>query len=67
MRAVSLRGQKARSADAPIPGVGDVWEKIYTTPALWHFHFVNSPMALELVNGRERIFPSTSGSHSAAT
>jgi uncharacterized RmlC-like cupin family protein len=28
--------------DAPIPGIGDVWEKIYTNPALWHFHFVNS-------------------------
>src|SRR5215467_1510838 len=35
--------------DAPIPRVGDIWEKIYTTPALWHFHFVKSPIALELV------------------
>ena len=42
--------------DAPIPGVGDIWEKIYTTPALWHFHFVKSPIALELIKGRERIF-----------
>lgn len=42
--------------EAPIPGVGDVWEKIYTTPALWHFHFVNSPIALDLVKGRERLF-----------
>lgn len=42
--------------DAPIPGIGDVWEKVYTTPALWHFHYVNSPIALELVKGRERIF-----------
>ena len=42
--------------EAPIPGVGDVWEKVYTTPALWHFHFVNSPVALELVKGRERLF-----------
>jgi pimeloyl-ACP methyl ester carboxylesterase len=42
--------------EAPIPGVGDVWEKIYTTPALWHFHFVNSPVALDLVKGRERLF-----------
>jgi len=48
--------KKLALLDAPIPGVGDVWEKIYTTPALWHFHFVNSPMALPLVNGRERIF-----------
>src|SRR5262249_22584917 len=42
--------------DAPIPGVGDIWQKIYTNPALWHFHFVNSPIALELVKGRERVF-----------
>jgi pimeloyl-ACP methyl ester carboxylesterase/uncharacterized RmlC-like cupin family protein len=48
--------KKLALLDAPIPGVGDVWEKIYTTPALWHFHFVNSPMALRLVNGRERVF-----------
>jgi pimeloyl-ACP methyl ester carboxylesterase/uncharacterized RmlC-like cupin family protein len=48
--------KKLALLDAPIPGVGDVWEKIYTNPALWHFHFVNSPMALELVNGRERVF-----------
>ncbi len=42
--------------EAPIPGIGDIWPKVYTTPALWHFHFVNSPIALELVKGRERIF-----------
>ena len=48
--------KKLALLDAPIPGVGDIWEKIYTTPALWHFHFVNSPVALELVNGRERVF-----------
>jgi pimeloyl-ACP methyl ester carboxylesterase len=48
--------KKLALLDAPIPGVGDVWEKIYTTPALSHFHFVNSPIALELVNGRERVF-----------
>lgn len=42
--------------EAPIPGVGDVWDKVYTTPALWHFHFVNSPIALQLVKGRERLF-----------
>src|SRR5262245_1687471 len=42
--------------EAPIPGIGDIWEKIYTTPALWHFHFVNSPIAPQLVKGRERIF-----------
>jgi pimeloyl-ACP methyl ester carboxylesterase len=32
------------------------WQKIYTTPALWHFHFVFSPIALDLVKGRERLF-----------
>jgi pimeloyl-ACP methyl ester carboxylesterase len=42
--------------EAPIPGVGDIWQKVYTTPALWHFHFVNSPVALDLVKGRERLF-----------
>ncbi len=42
--------------DAPIPGVGDAWEKIYTNPALWHFHFAFSPIALKLVQGRERTF-----------
>jgi pimeloyl-ACP methyl ester carboxylesterase len=48
--------EKLALLEAPIPGIGDVWEKIYTTPALWHFHFVNSPIALELVKGRERLF-----------
>ena len=48
--------KKLALMDAPIPGVGDIWEKVYTNPALWHFHFVNSPIAIELVNGRERIF-----------
>jgi pimeloyl-ACP methyl ester carboxylesterase/quercetin dioxygenase-like cupin family protein len=48
--------KKLALMDAPIPGVGDIWEKVYTNPALWHFHFVNSPTALELVTGRERVF-----------
>jgi len=42
--------------EAPLPGIEDVWQKVFTDPALWHFHFVNSPVALELVKGRERIF-----------
>lgn len=42
--------------EAPIPGIGDIWQKIYTSPALWHFHFVFSPVALDLVKGRERLF-----------
>jgi pimeloyl-ACP methyl ester carboxylesterase len=48
--------EKLALLEAPIPGVGDIWEKVYTTPMLWHFHFVNSPIALQLVKGRERIF-----------
>jgi pimeloyl-ACP methyl ester carboxylesterase len=48
--------EKLALLDAPIPGIGDVWEKIFTTPELWHFHYVTSPIALELVKGRERIF-----------
>jgi pimeloyl-ACP methyl ester carboxylesterase len=48
--------EKLALLDAPIPGIGDVWEKVYTNPALWHFHFVNSPIALKLVKGRERTF-----------
>lgn len=42
--------------EAPLPGIGDVWEKIYNDPRLWHFHFVDSQIALDLVKGRERIF-----------
>jgi pimeloyl-ACP methyl ester carboxylesterase len=48
--------EKLALLEAPIPGIGDVWKKVYTTPALWHFHFVNSPIALELVKRRERLF-----------
>ena len=48
--------EKLALLEAPIPGIGDIWEKVFTNPALWHFHFVNSPIALELVKGRERIF-----------
>jgi pimeloyl-ACP methyl ester carboxylesterase len=48
--------EKLALLEAPIPGIGDIWENIYTTPALWHFHFVDSPIALQLVKGRERIF-----------
>jgi pimeloyl-ACP methyl ester carboxylesterase len=48
--------QKLVLMDAPIPGIGDAWEKIYTNPTLWHFHFAFSPIALKLVQGRERTF-----------
>ncbi len=48
--------RKLALMDAPIPGVGDIWQSIYANPALWHFHFVSSPIALDLVKGRERLF-----------
>ena len=48
--------RKLALLEAPIPGIGDIWPKVYTTPALWHFHFVFSPVALDLVKGRERLF-----------
>lgn len=48
--------QKLALLDAPIPGIGDTWPKVFNNPALWHFHFPNSPIALKLVQGRERIF-----------
>lgn len=48
--------EKLALLEAPIPGIGDIWENVYTTPALWHFHFVNSPVALDLVKVREGIF-----------
>lgn len=48
--------EKLALLEAPIPGIGDVREKIYNDPRLWHFHFVDSQMSLDLVKGRERIF-----------
>jgi pimeloyl-ACP methyl ester carboxylesterase len=48
--------KKLALMDAPIPGIGDIWQSIYTNPALWHFHFVNSPVALDIVRGNERYF-----------
>jgi pimeloyl-ACP methyl ester carboxylesterase len=48
--------QKLVLMDAPIPGVGETWDRVYTNPALWHFHFAFSPIALRLVQGRERTF-----------
>jgi len=53
---IRRRLQKLVLMDAPLPGIGDAWEKIYNDPRLWHFHFVNSPIALKLVTGRERTF-----------
>ena len=48
--------EKLALLEAPIPGIGEIWPQIYTNPGLWHFHFVFSPIALDLVKGRERIF-----------
>lgn len=48
--------QKLALLEAPIPGIGEMWKDIYNNPALWHFHYVFSPIALDLVKGRERIF-----------
>lgn len=48
--------EKLALLEAPIPGIGEIWPQIYTNPVLWHFHFVFSPIALDLVKGRERIF-----------
>ncbi len=48
--------EKLALLEAPIPGIGDVWEKIYNDARLWHFHFVDSCFSLDLVKGRERIF-----------
>lgn len=42
--------------EAPIPGIGKTWPEVFNNPALWHFHFPNSPIALKLVKGRERTF-----------
>src|SRR5215813_9869105 len=48
--------RKLALLEAPIPGIGDIWQKVYASPALWHFHFVFSPIALDLIKGRERLF-----------
>lgn len=48
--------EKLALLEAPIPGIGEVWEQVYSNALLWHFHFVKSPIALDLVKGRERIF-----------
>ena len=48
--------EKLALLEAPIPGIGDVWNQIYNDGSTWHFHFVDSAYALPLVRGRERIF-----------
>lgn len=48
--------RKLALLEAPIPGIGEQWDQIYSDGRLWHFHFVDSQFALPLVQGRERIF-----------
>ncbi|MEP6789435.1 MAG: alpha/beta hydrolase, partial [Acidobacteriota bacterium] len=48
--------EKLALLEAPIPGIGDYWDKIFNNERTWHFHFVESEYALPLVKGRERIF-----------
>ena|SRR5580765_1738390 len=48
--------EKLALLEAPIPGIGEAWPKIFNDGRLWHFHFVDSAFSLPLVKGRERIF-----------
>jgi pimeloyl-ACP methyl ester carboxylesterase len=41
--------------DAPLPGIGDIWEKQLSHPKAWHFNF-HGPDEERLVAGRERIY-----------
>lgn len=41
--------------DAPLPGIGEIWEKQLSNPKTWHFNF-RGPDEERLVKGRERIF-----------
>lgn len=48
--------EKLALLEAPLPGIGALWEQIYNDGRLWHFHFVKSATSLDLVKGRERLF-----------
>ncbi len=41
--------------DAPLPGIGDIWQQQLVNPKTWHFNF-HGPDEERLVAGRERIF-----------
>ncbi|HWG11228.1 MAG TPA: alpha/beta hydrolase [Rhodanobacteraceae bacterium] len=41
--------------DAPLPGIGQIWEAQLVNPKTWHFNF-HGPDEERLVAGRERIF-----------
>jgi pimeloyl-ACP methyl ester carboxylesterase len=41
--------------DAPLPGIGEIWQRQLSNPKTWHFNF-RGPDVERLVAGRERIF-----------
>lgn len=41
--------------DAPLPGIGEIWQQQLVNPKTWHFNF-HGPDEERLVAGRERIF-----------
>jgi pimeloyl-ACP methyl ester carboxylesterase len=41
--------------DAPLPGIGEIWQQQLSNPKTWHFNF-RGPDVERLVAGRERIF-----------
>ncbi|HEY2068510.1 MAG TPA: alpha/beta hydrolase [Rhizomicrobium sp.] len=41
--------------DAPLPGIGEIWQAQLSNPKTWHFNF-HGPDEERLVAGRERIF-----------
>jgi pimeloyl-ACP methyl ester carboxylesterase len=41
--------------DAPLPGIGEIWQQQLSNPKAWHFNF-HGPDEERLVAGRERIF-----------
>jgi pimeloyl-ACP methyl ester carboxylesterase len=41
--------------DAPLPGIGQIWQDQLSNPKTWHFNF-HGPDEERLVAGRERIF-----------
>jgi pimeloyl-ACP methyl ester carboxylesterase len=41
--------------DAPLPGIGEIWQQQLSNPKTWHFNF-HGPDEERLVAGRERIF-----------
>jgi len=55
--AAQYRGRVKRWAaiDAPLPGIGDIWQAQLSNPKTWHFNF-HGPDEERLVAGRERIY-----------